>query len=48
MASSMYEAFVDYRKSNYHLHRDNDWLFEMMGASTHRQELQVEIEEANT
>ena len=41
MASTVYEEFVDYRKGNYRLLRDNDQIFASMEALACRQELQV-------
>ena len=48
MASVVYEEFVDCWEGNYHLHRDNDSIFARMDALAHRQEIQVQREEANT
>ena len=48
MAKSVYEEFIDYRKSNTLLHRDNDRIYARMETLAQRQELQVQREEANT
>ena len=39
MALEVYEEFVDYRKGNYRLHRDNDQMFARMESLDHRQEI---------